>query len=120
VVAAALQGARTFSEFERALAIGPLQLSDLLLELQALGMLRARAYAGSRQEYRLTRAAIASYPITLELLRWGDRWLWEDRGPLAVRHHPCGQVLRLRWRCSHCGTAIERVSLKFETAVAPS
>jgi DNA-binding HxlR family transcriptional regulator len=115
VVAAALQGARTFSEFERALAIGPTQLSDRLLELQSLGMLRARAYAGSRQEYRLTRSAIATFPITLELMRWGDHWLWDDRGPLAVRHHPCGQVLRLRWRCSHCGGALGRTGLSFDT-----
>ena len=119
VVAAALQGARTFSEFERALAIGPTQLSDRLLELQSLGMLRARAYAGSRQEYRLTRAAIATFPITLELMRWGDRWLWDDRGPLAVRHHPCGQVLRLRWRCSHCGGDVGRTSLRFEDDSGP-
>jgi DNA-binding HxlR family transcriptional regulator len=116
VVAAALQGARTFTEFERALAIGPLQLSDRLLELQALGMLRARAYAGSRQEYRLTRAAIATFPVTLELIRWGDRWLWDGHGPLAVQHRPCGQVLGLRWRCSHCAAPLGRTSLSFEGA----
>lgn len=113
VVAAALQGAHTFSEFERALAIGPTQLSDRLLELQALGMLRPRAYAGSRQEYHLTRAAMATFPITLELIRWGDRWLWDGRGPLAVLHRPCGRVLGLQWRCSHCGAALERTGLAF-------
>jgi DNA-binding HxlR family transcriptional regulator len=113
VIAAALQGARTFSEFERALGIGPTQLSDRLLELQTLGMLRPRAYAGSRQEYHLTRAAVATFPITLELIRWGDRWLWGGRGPLAVLHHPCGQVLGLQWRCSHCGGGLERTGLAF-------
>ena len=113
VVAAALQGACTFSEFERALAIGPTQLSDRLLELQALGMLRPRAYAGSRQEYHLTRAAMATFPITLELIRWGDRWLWDGRGPLAVQHRPCGRVLGLQWRCSHCAGVLERTGLAF-------
>jgi len=117
IIAAALQGARTFSDYERALAIGPTQLTDRLQELQALGMLRARAYAGSRREYRLTRAAIASYPITLELMRWGDHWLWHGQIPLAVRHVPCGEVLRLQWRCSHCGGPIDRSGLAFD---APS
>lgn len=115
IIAAALQGARTFSDYERALAIGPTQLTDRLQELQALGMLRARAYARSRQEYRLTRAAIASYPITLELMRWGDRWLCDGQSALAVQHMPCGEVLRLQWRCSHCGGPIDRTGVAFDT-----
>jgi len=111
--AAALQGARTFSEFERALGIGPTQLSDRLAELQALGLVRARAYAGSRQEYRLTRAAIATFPITLELIRWGDRWLWAGRGPLGVRHRRCGHLTEARWACGHCAGLLERRTVVF-------
>lgn len=113
LMAAALQGARTFSEFERALGIGPTQLSDRLAELQALGLVRARAYAGSRQEYRLTRAAIATFPITLELIRWGDRWLWGGRGPLGVRHRRCGQPTDARWACGHCAGLLERRTVVF-------
>ena len=113
LMAAALQGARTFSEFERALGIGPTQLSDRLTELQALGLVRARAYAGSRQEYRLTRAAIATFPITLELIRWGDRWLWGGRGPLAVRHRRCGHPTDARWACGHCAALLERRTVVF-------
>ncbi|NBY28535.1 MAG: transcriptional regulator [Betaproteobacteria bacterium] len=65
-----------FSQFEEALRIGPAQLSDRLGELQQLGILQARAYGGTRQEYRLTKAGIALYPLTLEMVRWGNRWLW--------------------------------------------
>lgn len=113
LMAAALQGARTFSEFERALSIGPTQLSDRLAELQALGLVSARAYAGSRQQYRLTRAAIATFPITLELIRWGDRWLWGGHGPLAVRHRSCGQHVQVRWACGHCDGLLERRAVIF-------
>lgn len=116
LMAAALQGARTFSDFERLVAIGPTQLADRLVEMQALGLMRARRYAGSRQEYRLTRKAIATYPITLELMRWGDRWLWQGRSPLAVEHHRCGARLKSGWRCSHCGGALARHTLRFESA----
>jgi DNA-binding HxlR family transcriptional regulator len=113
LMAAALQGARTFSEFERALGIGPTQLSDRLAELQALGLVRARAYAGSRHEYRLTRVAIATFPITLELIAWGDRWLWGGLGPLAVRHRRCGQPADARWACGHCAGLLERKTVVF-------
>lgn len=114
ILAAALQGARTFTDFEHALGIGPLQLSDRLTELQSLGMMRARAYAGSRQEYRLTRAAIATFPITVALIQWGDRWLCDGAGPLAVRHRPCGHRVDAHWVCGHCREPLDRSSLRFE------
>lgn len=113
LMAAALQGARTFTDFSTATGISAGPLSRRLQELQALGMLRARAYAGSRSEYRLTRAAIATFPITLEMIRWGDRWLWGLRPPVTVRHLPCGQSLQVQWRCSHCQQPIDRTGLRF-------
>ena len=116
LTAAALQGARTFSDFERLVAIGPAQLADRLNEMQALGLMRARQYAGSRQEYRLTRKAIATYPITLELMRWGDRWLWQGRSPLAVSHRPCGALLKSGWRCGTCHGTLARRTIRFEDA----
>lgn len=113
LMAAALQGARTFSDFERLVAIGPTQLADRLVEMQTMDLMRPRSYAGTRQEYRLTRTAIATYPITLELMRWGDRWLWQGRSPLQVRHGSCGALLHTQWRCSHCQHPIERSDLSF-------
>lgn len=114
LLASALQGARTFSDFEGMTAIGTAQLADRLLELQAMGMLRPRPYASTRQTYHLTRRAIATYPITLEMMRWGDRWLWQGHSPLPVRHKPCGAILHTRWRCGHCRLALERTDLRFQ------
>jgi DNA-binding HxlR family transcriptional regulator len=108
VVAAAFKGSKLFSEFEKDLGIGPNQLSDRIGELTRLGILRTRAYAGERQEYRLTHAGLAIYPVTLELMRWGDRWLWPEGAALQVRHKPCGQLLGAGWRCGHCLEALER------------
>jgi len=113
IMAAALQGQRTFSEFEEATGIWPTPLTARLEELQALGMLRAKAYAGSRQEYRMTRASIATYPITLELLQWGDEWLWEKRPPMQVVHAPCGQVLAAKWYCPSCREPLDRGTIRF-------
>lgn len=113
VVAAAFRGTRQFSRFQDELRIGPTQLSARLTELQQLGILRAQAYAGARQEYRLTRAGIALFPITLEMMRWGTRWLMDERPSMTLRHLPCGQVLTARWHCGHCAVPLLRETVSF-------
>ena len=113
VIAAAFRGARLFSQFEDQLRIGPAQLSDRLAELQQLGVLGAHAYAGTRREYRLTKAGIALFPITLELMRWGRRWVWPDSAGLAVHHLPCGHTLDARWHCGHCAQVLARDTVRF-------
>lgn len=114
LMAAALQGHKTFSELSAATGIWPASLTDRLEELQGLGMLRGTRYAGSRQEYHLTRAALATYPITIQLIQWGDTWLWNQVPPLVVMHRPCGHALRAHWTCPHCHEVLERTSLRFE------
>lgn len=113
LVAAAFRGVRQFARFQQALRIGPVQLSQRLGELQALGVLRARSYAGNRQEYRLTRAGIALFPVILEMLRWGRRAVGAADAPLPVRHLACGERLRAGWHCGHCGEALTRESVRF-------
>lgn len=113
IVAAAFSGVQLFSEFEKNLQIAPSQLSDRLAELQVLGILRTKAYAGTRQEYHLTRAGIALFPITLELMRWGDRWFGPKAALVVVRHLPCGNLLTARWHCSHCQQRLERKEVLF-------
>lgn len=113
VVAAAFRAVRTFSGFEQALGIGPAQLSARLAELQKLGILSSRAYAGSRLEYRLTQAGIALYPVTLELVRWGNRWFWPGTPAFAVQHLLCQHPLEARWHCGHCEAELVRESVRF-------
>ena len=113
LVGAAFRGIRTFSRFESELAIGPAQLSERLLELQELGILRADLYAGTRQEYRLTDSGLALFPITLELMRWGNQWLLPPEQALRVRHLPCGEPLDARWHCGHCQQVMTRKTIRF-------
>lgn len=113
VVAAAFRGTRLFSQFQEALRIGPAQLSDRLGELQQLGILQARAYVGTRQEYRLTKSGIALFPLTLEMVRWGNRWLWSEANPLTIRHLPCAHALDARWHCGACEQVLLRDTVRF-------
>ena len=108
LMAAAFQGRRTFSELSEATGIWPGPLTVRLEELQSMGMLRGHSYAGSRLEYRLTRAGIATFPITIELLRWGDKWLWDGRPPMKVMHRQCGKALQPAWYCPHCHAELSR------------
>jgi DNA-binding HxlR family transcriptional regulator len=113
VVAAAFRGTRQFARFEAELRIAPGQLSARLQELQELGILRAQTYAGSRLQYRLTRAGIALFPITLELMRWGQRWLQPHDSAAAIKHLPCSQALQARWHCSACQLELARETVRF-------
>lgn len=113
VVGAVFRGTRTFSRFESELAIGPAQLSERLLELQELGILRADAYAGTRQAYRLTEAGLALFPIVLELMRWGNQWLLAPEQVVRLRHLPCGEPLSARWHCGHCQQLLTRQGVRF-------
>jgi DNA-binding HxlR family transcriptional regulator len=113
LVGAAFRGTRLFSQFESELGIGPAQLSDRLAELQQLDILRARTYAGSRQEYRLTQAGLALFPMTLELMRWANQWLLQPQQRLHLQHRPCGKTLTAHWHCSHCRQRLERETIRF-------
>ena len=113
LMGAAFQGIKTFSEFELATGISPGPLSDRLEELLSLGLLRSQAYAGVRREYRLTKASIAMFPITVELIHWGNRWLWEGKPPMYVEHNSCGNRLETQWLCSHCNQALKRTTVRF-------
>jgi len=113
VVAAAFRGTRLFSQFQEQLHIGPAQLSDRLAELQQLGILQGRVYGGGRQEYRLTAAGIALFPVMLEMVRWGNRWLWHEGDLLTIRHLPCGHTLDARWHCGACDQVLLRETVRF-------
>ena len=78
---------------------------------KALGFLQARAYAGQRQEYRLTPDALATFAITVEMMQWGNRWLWRGQAPLTVRHKGCGHLLKAALDCPHCHKPLSRRNL---------
>lgn len=113
LVGEAFRGTRLFSRFESALRIGPAQLSDRLAELQDLGILQAQAYAGARQEYRLTKAGMELFPMTLELIRWGSQWLVPPEQALHLQHRSCGQTLVARWHCDQCRQMLARDTVRF-------
>ncbi|WP_434587148.1 winged helix-turn-helix transcriptional regulator [Streptomyces sp. A5-4] len=74
VVRDAMDGARSFTEFQRRTGIARNILTDRLRKLTAHGLLSQRtAPSGRRQEYVLTDAGRALFPVILTLRQWGER-----------------------------------------------
>lgn len=74
VVRDAMDGARSFTEFQRRTGIARNILTDRLRKLTAHGLLAQRpAPSGRRQEYVLTAAGHALFPVIVTLRQWGER-----------------------------------------------
>ncbi|RLU90523.1 ArsR family transcriptional regulator [Streptomyces griseocarneus] len=78
VVRDAMDGARSFTEFQRRTGIARNILTDRLRKLTAHGVLVQRtAPSGRRQEYVLTDAGRDLFAVILTLRQWGERHAFE-------------------------------------------
>lgn len=103
VIAAAFYRVRYFNDFQTGLGVASNILSDRLERLTELGILH-RSGGRSRPEYRLTEQGIDLFPIIVCLMRWGDRWLDEGKGPpLLLFHRSCESPLEPVMVCDQCG-----------------
>lgn len=114
VIAGAFYGLRKFNEFQDALRIATNILTDRLARLTELRVLRRSLYQTrpERWEYRLTDMGRDLFPIIVELMRWGDRWLAGAAGqPELLRHATCGAPLKPVLVCDQCGEAVDALSV---------
>ena len=72
------------------------------------GTFRLQAHDLETREARGSHRLPESVYPPERLLRWGDRWYADGKGPpLLLTHGPCGRDLELRPACSHCGEALD-------------
>ncbi|WP_432932295.1 winged helix-turn-helix transcriptional regulator [Microbispora sp. CA-135349] len=90
VIRDAMDGARSFTEFQRRTGIARNILADRLRRLIAQGLLAQHtARSGRRQEYVLTDAGRDLFPVILTLRQWGERHAFapgETHSVLVDRH----------------------------------
>jgi DNA-binding HxlR family transcriptional regulator len=90
VIRDAMDGARSFTEFQRRTGIARNILTDRLRKLTAHGLLAQRAApSGRRQEYVLTDAGRDLFAVILALRQWGERQAFapgEAHSTLVDRH----------------------------------
>ncbi|MFC3580466.1 winged helix-turn-helix transcriptional regulator [Sphingomonas hylomeconis] len=112
-IASAFSGVRRFGAFEADLGVAPNILTDRLTRLVDLGILKKEPYQQkpARFDYRLTPEGLDLFPLIVELIRWGDRWLSGTAGPpQLLRHRPCGTPLVAEIRCDHCHRPVDAQS----------
>lgn len=107
-------GRHGFDEFERDLGIPPAILSNRLAKFVKLGIVRREAHATNarRRFYRLTDKGLALYPITIQFVAWGDRWLNDRPGAYRVIHLGCGHAFRPVLSCSACAAPLRRQEIR--------
>jgi DNA-binding HxlR family transcriptional regulator len=82
VIRDAMDGARSFTEFQRRTGIARNILTDRLRKLTAHGVLaRQTAPSGRRLQYVLTDAGRDLFPVLLALRQWGEHHAFEPGEP---------------------------------------
>ena len=105
IVRDAFLGIRRFDDFQRSLGVSRGILADRLDRLVDSGILERRCYQErpERFEYRLTDKGRDLWPVTVSLLKWGDRYHADHGPPRVILHRGCGGEVTERLRCSKCG-----------------
>jgi len=105
IVRDAFLGIRRFDDFQRSLGVSRGILADRLDRLVDSGILERRCYQErpERFEYRLTDKGRDLWPVTVSLLKWGDRYHADHGPPRVILHRGCGGEVTERLRCSMCG-----------------
>jgi DNA-binding HxlR family transcriptional regulator len=99
----AFYGAHRFDEFARRAKLSEKITATRLRELVDAGILERRPYhepgQRSREDYHLTDKGEELLPAILALMRWGDRWVRSDGGPVSLSHKDCGAPIEVEVRC---------------------
>ena len=108
IVRDAFLGIRRFDDFQRSLGVSRAILSNRLDRLVAEGVLERRRYQDNpeRHEYRLTDKGRDLWPVTMAMVKWGDRYYAEDGPPRKFFHRECGGEVTDRRSCAKCGAEL--------------
>jgi DNA-binding HxlR family transcriptional regulator len=110
-------GRRRFDQIQQSLGVARNVLAARLDRLVGEGILEKVPYQERpvRHEYRLTAKGVDLWPVTVELLRWGDRYTAPDAGPpIVLRHKGCGGELGERRVCMRCGESLQASDVRAE------
>jgi DNA-binding HxlR family transcriptional regulator len=99
----AFYGTTRFDDFAQRAGLSDPATAARLRELVYNGLLEREDYREpgqrTRQRYRLTEMGADLFPALVALMHWGDRWLDDRGGPVALRHRDCGEPVALELRC---------------------
>jgi DNA-binding HxlR family transcriptional regulator len=100
----AFYGTTRFDDFAERVGISEPVTAARLRELVEHGLLEREDYREpgqrTRQRYRLTDRGAELLPALVALMQWGNRWLDDQGGPVALRHRGCGEPVGVELRCA--------------------
>jgi DNA-binding HxlR family transcriptional regulator len=100
----AFYGTTRFDDFVVRTGLSEPVTSARLRDLADEGLIEREDYREpgqrTRQQYRLTEKGSELLPVLVALMQWGDRWLDERGGPVALLHRDCGASVAAELRCA--------------------
>jgi DNA-binding HxlR family transcriptional regulator len=109
VLRALFRGAQRFDDLQKQTGAATNILTNRLNRLIENGMVEKTPYQERpvRYKYSLTERGFALFPVVLELMKFGNKWLPCDAPPLKLFHTECGKLSEPGQTCSECGGALK-------------
>lgn len=110
-------GIRRFDALRKNLGISKKVLSQRLTTLVNAELLIRVPYQERplRYEYRLTARGRDIFPVLIMMMRWSNRWLFNDgEATIELSHLECGEHLDAKITCGHCSGAVTPARIKAE------
>jgi DNA-binding HxlR family transcriptional regulator len=110
VMREAFYGSRRFEQFQERLGVSRATLTERLNRLVEEGMLEKVPYQSNpvRNEYRLTEKGRDFYSVLAAMFRWGDRWLFGEKGAsIELADKATGMTVRPEVVDASTGEAID-------------
>jgi DNA-binding HxlR family transcriptional regulator len=99
----AFYGTTKFEDFVDRVGVSEPVASARLRELVGEGMLAREPYQEpgqrTRNRYVLTDKGADFLPVLVAMMRWGDRWVDGQGGPVGLFHSDCGARVGVEVRC---------------------
>jgi DNA-binding HxlR family transcriptional regulator len=110
-------GVRYYDQIQAKIGIATNILSDRLKQLVENGIMEKKRDDQDlrKMKYRLTEKGRDLYPITLALMKWGDKWLADENGPPLMLHHKsCHHQLTPVMCCKNCKKEIKVQDVEYK------
>ena len=112
------QGPRHMQAIAAELGLGLPVVRGRLDKLRDLGLVSEQR-DGRKLIYSTLPRAEGFYPLLLSIAAWGDRWCNQGQPPPELIVHECGNLLRGRFACDHCGEWVMRENASIVPKVEP-
>jgi DNA-binding HxlR family transcriptional regulator len=96
-------GIQTFTQIQKNTGISKKVLTDRLTTLIENEIISQVDATNLRKGYQLTEKGLDLVPVLRTMINWGDKWVFNDDGPVKIEHNHCGKFTHVKLVCDQCG-----------------